>query len=196
MDYSMVGGPFVLVGHDVRGQLTALHESGATDTLNAVTTDEGGPAYSVDIDIGATSEQTAAIQRLFDDIGLEATVSATYTVKSPVVVAVMYLIGSGAAAAFLKAAAKFGENLGGELGTYAGQRVKNWLERAREARNEEFVVVIRDPSLTAEVVVTGYEPAEAIEQLMDLLEHDQITAIPGKAAEVRYQEGEGWVRPF
>ena len=72
----------------------------------------------------------------------------------------MYLIGSGGAAAFLKAAAKFGGNFGGELGTYAGQRVKNWLEQAREARNEEFVVVIRDPSLTAEVVVTGYEPAD------------------------------------
>lgn len=56
--------------------------------------------------------------------------------------------------------------------------------------------MIRDPSLTAEVVVTGYEPAEAIEQLMDLLEHNQIAAIPGKAAEVRYREGEGWVRPF
>lgn len=161
---------------------------GATDR-------EGRAAYSVAIDTGATAEQTAAIQRLFDDIDLEATVSATHTVKSPVVVAVMYLIGSGGAAAFLKAAAKFGGNFGGELGTYAGQRVKNWLEQAREARNEEFVVVIRDPSLTAEVVVTGYEPAEAIEQLMDLLEHDQIAAIPGKAAEVRYQEGEGWVRP-
>lgn len=48
----------------------------------------------------------------------------------------------------------------------------------------------------AEVVVTGYEPAEAIEQLRDILEHDQIGAIPGKAAEVRYQEREGWVRPF
>jgi hypothetical protein len=161
-----------------------------------VTTSEGGTAYSIDIDTGATPEQTATIQRLVDDIGLEATVSATYTVKSPAVVAVMYLIGSGVTAAFLKAAAKFGENFGGELGTYAGQRVKNWLEQAREARNEEFVVVIRDPSLTAEVVVTGYEPAAAIEQLMDLLEHDQIAAIPGKAAEVRYQEGEGWVRPF
>ena len=50
---------------------------GATDTLSAVTTDEGRAAYSVDIGIGATSEQTAAVQRLFDDIGLEATVSAT-----------------------------------------------------------------------------------------------------------------------
>lgn len=161
---------------------------GATDR-------EGRAAYSVAIDTGATAEQTAAIQGLFDDIGLEATVSATHTVKSPVAVAAMYLIGSGGAAAFLKAAAKFGENFGGELGTYTGQRVKNWLEQAREARNEEFVVVLRDPSLTAEVVVTGYEPAEAIEQLMDVLEHDQIAAIPGKAAEVRYQEGEGWVRP-
>lgn len=46
---------------------------------------EGRAAYSVAIDTGATAEQTAAIQRLFDDIGLEATVSATYTVKSPVV---------------------------------------------------------------------------------------------------------------
>jgi hypothetical protein len=161
-----------------------------------VTTNEGRAAYSVAIDTGATSEQTAAIQRLFDDIGLEATVSAAYPVKSPLVVAVMYLIGSGGAAAFLKAAAKFGENFGGELGTYAGQRVKNWLEQARAARNEEFIVVIRDPSLTAEVVVTGYEPADAIEQLMDLLEQDQIAAIPGKAAEVRYHEGDGWVRPF
>lgn len=156
---------------------------------------EGRAAYSVAIDTGATAEQTAAIQRLFDDIGLKAAVSATYTVKSPVVVAVMYLIGSGGAAAFLKAAARFGENFGGELGTYAGQRVKNWLEQARAARNEGLVIVIRDPSLTAEIVVTGYEPAEAIEQLMDLLEHDQIAAIPGKAAEVRYQEGDGWVRP-
>ncbi len=161
-----------------------------------MTTNEGSTVYSVDMDTGATAEQTAKIQRLFDEIGLEATVSATYTVKSPVVVAVMYLFGSGVAAAWLKAAAKFGENFGGELGTYAGQRVKNWLERAREARNEEFVVVIQDPSLTAEVVVTGYEPAEALEQLMDLLEHDQIAAIPGKAAEVRYREGEGWVRSF
>ena len=91
----------------------------------------------------------------------------------------MYRIGSGVGATFLKAAAKFGENFGGELGTYAGQRVKDWLERAREARNDEFVVVIRDPSLTAEVVVTGYEPAEAIDQLIDLLEHDQIAEIPG-----------------
>ena len=161
-----------------------------------MTANEDRTAYWVDIDTGATPEQTAAIQRLVDDVGLEATVSATYTVKSPVVVAVMYLIGSGVATAFLRAAAKFGENFGGELGKYAGQRVKNWLEQAREARNEEFVVVIQDPSLTAEVVVTGYEPAEAIEQLMDLVEHDQIAAIPGKAAEVRYREGEGWVRPF
>jgi hypothetical protein len=160
-----------------------------------VTTNEGRTVYSVDIDTGATPEQTEAIQRLVDDIGLEGTVSATHTVKSPLVVAEMVLIGGGVATAFLKAAAKFGENFGGELGTHAGQRVKNWLEQAREARNEEFVVVIRDPSLTAEVVVTGYEPAVAIEQLMDLLEHDLIAAIPGKAAELRYESG-GWVRPF
>ncbi len=67
-----------------------------------MTTNEGRTAYSIDIDTGATPEQTAAIQRLFDDIGLEATISATYTVKSPIVVAVMYLIGSGVATAFLK----------------------------------------------------------------------------------------------
>lgn len=161
-----------------------------------MTINEGSSAYEVYLDTGATPEQTADIQRLFDEIGLEATVSATFIQKSAVVVAVMYLIGSGVGAAFLKAAAKFGENFGGELGTYAGQRVKDWLERAREARNDEFVVVIRDPSLTAEVVVTGYEPAEAIDQLIDLLEHDQIAEIPGKAAEVRYREGEGWIRPF
>ena len=160
-----------------------------------MTTNEGRTAYSVDIDTGASPEQTAAIQRLVDDIGLEATVSATHTVKSFLVAAEMVLVGDGVAVAFLKAAAKFGENFGGELGTRAGQRVKNWFERAREARNEVFLVVIRDPSLTAEVVMTGYEPAVAIEQLMDLLEYDQIAAIPGKAAEVRY-EGEGWVRPF
>src|SRR5262249_8527757 len=45
------------------------------------------------------------------------------------------------------------------------------LERARKARNQEFAVVIQDPSLTAEIVVTGYEPAEALEQLVDLIEN-------------------------
>lgn len=82
-----------------------------------MSTNEGRAGYSVDIDIGATSEQTAAIQRLFDDIGLEATVSATYTVKSPAIVAAMYLISSGAAAAFLKASGRFGENVGGSTVT-------------------------------------------------------------------------------
>jgi hypothetical protein len=47
-----------------------------------------------------------------------------------------------------------------------------------------------------QIVVTGYEPAEALEQLKDLIENNLITQIPGKASEVRYREGEGWVRPF
>ena len=112
----------------------------------------------------------------------------------------MYLIGSGVALAWLRAAAKFGEkfgeNFGGELGTYAGQRVKNWLERVRQARDQETSIVIQDRSLSAQIVVTGYEPAEALEQGQDLLENDQIARIPGKASEVRYREGEGWIRPF
>lgn len=165
-----------------------------------MSTNEGSSTYDVSLDTWATPEQTAEIQRLFDDIGLRATVRADFETRSTVVVTVMYLIGSGVALAWLRAAAKFGEkfgeNFGGELGTYAGQRVKNWLERVRQARDQETPIVIQDRSLSAQIVVTGYEPAEALEQLKDLLENDQIAQIPGKASEVRYREGEGWIRPF
>jgi hypothetical protein len=161
-----------------------------------VSTNEGRSAYVVSLDTWATPAQTAEIQRLYDDIGLETTVRADFETRSTVVVTVMYIIGSGVAAAWLKAAAKFGENVGETLGKYAGERIKNWLERVREARDHEVPIVIQDPSLSVQIVVTGYEPAEALEQLKDLIENDQIAQIPGKASEVRYREGEGWVRPF
>lgn len=161
-----------------------------------MSTNEGRSAYVVSLDTWATPAQTAEIQRLFDDIGLETTVRADFETRSTVVVTVMYIIGSGVAAAWLRAAAKFGENVGETLGKYAGERIKNWLERVREARDQEVPIIIQDPSLSAQIVVTGYEPAEALEQLKDLIENDQIAQISGKASEVRYREGEGWVRPF
>ena len=92
----------------------------------------------------------------------------------------MYLIGSGVAAAWIKATAKFGENVGGTLGKYAGERIKNWLERVRETRDQEAPIIIQDPSLSAQIVVTGYEPAETLQQLKDLIENDQIAQIPGR----------------
>jgi hypothetical protein len=94
------------------------------------------------------------------------------------------------AAACLKAAAKFGENVGETLGKYAGERIKNWLERVREARGVELPIMIQDPSLSAYIMVTGYEPAEALKQLKDLIENDQIAQIPGESSEVCYREGE------
>jgi hypothetical protein len=159
-----------------------------------MTTKESSPVYTVYVDAAATPAQTTEIRHLFDEIGLDTTVTSNFTVKSPVVVVVMYLVGSGVAAAWLRAAAKFGENVGGELGSYVGESIKNWLERARKARNQEFAIVIQDPSLTAEIVVTGYEPAEALEQLISLIENNQIGEIPGQSTEVRYRDGEGWIR--
>jgi hypothetical protein len=161
-----------------------------------VSINESSSAYVVSLGTWATPAQTAEIKRLFDDIGLEAEVTADFEVRSTVAVTVMYLIGSGVAAAWIKAAAKFGENVGGTLGEYAGERIKNWLERVRGTRDQEAPIVIQDPSLSAQIVVTGYEPAEALEQLKDLIENDQIAQIPGKAGEIRYREGQGWIRPF
>jgi hypothetical protein len=90
----------------------------------------------------------------------------------------------------------FGKALGDDLGHYAGERMKAWLEQLRQARGGEVATIIRDLSVGPEILLTGDEPPEALEQLKELIENDQIKTIPGKAAEVRYREGEGWVRPF
>lgn len=63
-----------------------------------MTTGGDGATYTADMDRGATREQTAEIQRLFDDIGLDVRVTASYTVKSTagdVVEAVLWLGGAG-----------------------------------------------------------------------------------------------------
>ena len=69
-----------------------------------------GAAYSADMDRSATPEQTAEVQRLFDEIGLDVRVSATYTVKSAagdVVEAVLFLGGAGVVREYLNAAGSF-----------------------------------------------------------------------------------------
>jgi hypothetical protein len=170
--------------------------------ISPMATDGNGAAYTADMDTAATPEQTAEVQRIFDEIGLDVRVSATYTVKSVeiVVAAVLFLVGAGVARAWLNAAASFGKAfgkaLGDDLGHYAGGRIKAWLEQLRQARGRQVATIIQDPSVGTEILLTGDEPPEALEQLKELIENDQIKAIPGKAAEVRYREGDGWVRPF
>lgn len=97
---------------------------------------------------------------------------------------------------FLNATGSFGKAFGDDLGHYAGKRVKEWLEQLRHARGRKVTTIIQDPSVRTEIVITGDEPREAFDQLMELLNNGQILAIPGKAAEVRYRAGQGWVRSF
>ena len=95
-------------------------------------------AYDADMDASATEAETAAVQELFDEIGFDARVTATYTAKSFGDLAqwVLYLSGGGVGLAFLRAlgsAAKnfgdsFGKAAGEELGRYAAERVKERLE--------------------------------------------------------------------
>lgn len=167
-------------------------------TLSTMATNGNEAVYTADMDSAATAEQTAEVQRLFDEIGLDVQVSATYTVKSveALVLAVLFLIGVGVARAWLNGAASFGKALGDDLGHYAGERIKAWLEQLRQARGGSVATIIQDSSVGTEIMLTGDEPPEALEQLKELIENDQVKAIPGRAAEVRYQEGEGWVRPF
>jgi hypothetical protein len=158
-----------------------------------------GAAYMADMDSSATPGQTAEVQRLFDEIGLDLHVSATYTVKSAageVAEAVLWLAGAGVARVYLSAAGSFGKALGDELGTYTGKRIKKWLEQLRRARGQQVSTIIQDPLVRAEILLTGNEPPEALEQLKELIDNDRIPAIPGKAAQIEYREGDGWVRPF
>jgi hypothetical protein len=161
-------------------------------------TDDYGVAYTADMDTSATPEQTVEVQRLFDDLDLDVRVSATYTVKSVevVVAAVLFLVGLGVARAWLNAASSFGKALGDDLGHYAGEGIKAWLERLRQARGREVATIIQDSSVGTEILLTGDERPEALEQLKELIESNQIPAIPGRAAQVQYREGDGWVRPF
>lgn len=156
-------------------------------------------AYMADMDSSATPGQTAEVQRLFDEIGLDAQVSATYTVKSAAgeaAEAVLWLAGAGVARAYMSAAGSFGKAFGDELGTYAGKRIKKWLDQLRHARGQQVSTIIQDPLIRTEILLTGKEPPEALEQLKELINNDQIPVIPGKAAQVEYREGDGWVRPF
>jgi hypothetical protein len=43
---------------------------------------ESGSAFLADMDRSASPAQTTEVQRLFDEIGLDVRVSATYTTKS------------------------------------------------------------------------------------------------------------------
>jgi hypothetical protein len=56
--------------------------------------------------------------------------------------------------------------------------------------------VIQDPSIAVEIIIAGDEPAEVFEQLRELLDHARIKDIPGRAAAIRWREGEGWIRLF
>jgi hypothetical protein len=90
--------------------------------MAAMTTSGNNTAYTADMDPSATPGQTAEVQRLFDGIGLDVRVSATYTTKSTagdVVEAVLWLGGAGVAKAYLRAAGTFGD----DLGHYAAKRV-------------------------------------------------------------------------
>jgi hypothetical protein len=156
-------------------------------------------AYTGDMDTAATPEQTAEVQRLFDDIGLDVRVTASYVTKSvagDLAVAVLFLGGAGVAQAFITSAGSFGKAFGGDLGHYAAKRVTDWLEQLKTKRERKVTVVVQDPSLRTEIIITGDEPPEAFDLLKDLLDNDKIKELPGRAAEVRYREGEGWVRPF
>jgi hypothetical protein len=80
--------------------------------------------YAGDMDTVATPEQTAQVQRLFDDIGLDVRVTASYMAKSAdVAEAVLFLGGLGMTQAFIAAAGSFSKALGGDLGHYAAERV-------------------------------------------------------------------------
>ena len=108
----------------------------------------------------------------------------------------LWLVGAGVARAYMSTAGSFGKALGDELGTYAGKRIKKWLEQLRHARGQQVSTIIQDSLVRTEILLTGDEPPEALEQLKELIDNNQIPAIPGKAAQVQYQEGDGWVRPF
>lgn len=168
-----------------------------------MTIDRGNAVYSACMDTAATSAQVAAIQGLFDEIGLTADVTADYNAKSiaaGALNAVMYLIGAGVATAFMRSAAafggSFGKGVGDKLGPYAGERIKEWLSRTKEVRGRELTTIVQDSSLRTEIILTGDEPPEALQQLKELIENGKIGEIPGRAALVSYREGEGWVRPF
>jgi hypothetical protein len=158
------------------------------------------------MDNAATETETAAVQDLFDEIGFDARVTATYTGKSSgqPIYWVLYVVGSGVAASFMTALGSavknfgdaFGKAAGEELGKYAAERAKERLERLRGIRRGEGAVIVRDPSLKIEIVITGEEPAQALEQLKELLETNKLPELPGQAAEVRYRDDQGWVRPF
>jgi hypothetical protein len=166
--------------------------------MSAMATDGNATAYSAEMDSTATAEETVKVQRLFEEIGLDVQVSATYTVRSVEVVveAVLFLVGAGVVRVWLNAASSFGKILGDDLAHYTGDRIKAWLEQLRQARGREVTTIIQDPSIGAEILLTGDEPPKALEQLSELIKNDHIKAIPGKAAQVQYREGDGWVRPF
>lgn len=66
--------------------------------MSFMATGGNGAAYTADMDRSATPEQTGEVQRLFDEIGLDVRVSATYTIKSvagDVVEAVIWIGGAG-----------------------------------------------------------------------------------------------------
>lgn len=156
-------------------------------------------AYTGDMDTAATPEQTAEVQLLFDDIGLDVRVTASYVTKSAageLAVAVLFLGGAGVAQAFIASAGSFGKAFGGDLGHYAAKRVTDWLEQLKTKRERKVTVVVQDPALRTEIIITGDEPPEAFDLLKDLLDNDKIKELPGRAAEVRYREREGWIRPF
>ena len=160
---------------------------------------ESDSAFLADMDRSASPAQTTEVQRLFDEIGLDVRVSATYTTKSAAgeaAEAVLFLAGAGVARAYLSAAASFGKALGDELGHFAGKRIQDWLQQLREARQRKVAILIQDPTICTEILVTGDEPPEALEQLAELVGRNQIAEIPGKAAQVQYRDGDGWVRPF
>jgi hypothetical protein len=163
--------------------------------MAAMTTSGNHTDYTADMDRSATPGQTAEVQRLFDEIGLDAQVSASYTTKSTagdVVEAVLWLGGAGVARAYLHAAGTFGD----DLGHYVAKRVTDRFEQLRQARGRQVTTIIQDPSIGVEIIIVGDEPPEAFEQLNDLLNHDKIKDIPGRAAAIRWREGEGWIRPF
>jgi hypothetical protein len=164
----------------------------------AMTTGDGGATYTADMDRSASPEQVAEVQQLFDEIGLSVRVSASYLVKSAAgdIEAVLWLVGSGVAAAFLAAAGSFGKKLGGGLGDYAAKRVTDWFEQLRRARERKMTTVIQDRAIAVEIIIAGDEPPEAFSQLKELLDNDGIKEIPGKSAAIRWTEVSGWVRPF
>jgi len=170
---------------------------------------DNASAYDVDMDNGATEAEIAAVQELFDEIGFDARVTATYTTKSADELTqwVLYLGGTGVGLWFLRAlgsAAKkfadsFAESAGKELGKYGAERVIERLERLRAIRSQggkDGAFVIQDDSLTSEIVLTGLEPVEAFTELLELIESNNLPELPGEAAEVRYIDGQGWARPF